>query len=167
VTEDELEHTIDRMWETRDDVSPSTRGVARAAVDETLDALDHGALRVAEKLGGAWHTHQWIKKAVLLSFRLNAMAPIAGGPGGATWYDKVSSKLADWSADEFTRADLRAVPAAIVRHSAFIGRRVVLMPSFINVGAYIGDAGRRPTVAVLRGDREDGRRTDALEDVDQ
>ena len=139
MTEDELQRTIDTAWESRDDVSPSTRGPVRAAVDETLDALDRGALRVAEKIGGQWHTHQWIKKAVLLSFRLNAMAPISGGPDGATWYDKVPSKFAGWSADEFARAGFRAVPDAIVRRSAFIGRNAVLMPSFVNVGAYVGE----------------------------
>jgi 2,3,4,5-tetrahydropyridine-2-carboxylate N-succinyltransferase len=139
MTEDELERTIDKAWESRDTVSPSTRGMIRVAVDETLDALDHGSLRVAEKIGGEWHTHQWIKKAVLLSFRLHAMAPIEGGPGGATWYDKVPSKFEGWSNDEFSRAGFRAVPHAIVRRSAFIGRNAVLMPSFVNVGAYVGE----------------------------
>jgi 2,3,4,5-tetrahydropyridine-2-carboxylate N-succinyltransferase len=139
VTEDQLEQTIDTAWETRDDVSPSTRGAVRAAVDETLDALDHGALRVAEKIGDEWTTHQWIKKAVLLSFRLNALAPIEGGPGGGTWYDKVPSKFEGWSGEEFARAGFRAVPDAIVRRSAFIGRNAVLMPSFVNVGAYVGE----------------------------
>jgi 2,3,4,5-tetrahydropyridine-2-carboxylate N-succinyltransferase len=139
MTEDELRLTIDTAWEKRDGVSPSTRGPVRAAVDETLDTLDRGVMRVAEKVGGEWHTHQWIKKAVLLSFRLNAMAPISGGPDGATWYDKVPSKFVGWSADEFARAGFRAVPNAIVRRSAFIGRNAVLMPSFVNVGAYVGE----------------------------
>lgn len=135
----ELERTIDTAWESRADVSSSTHGIVRIAVDETLGELDNGTLRVAEKIGGEWHTHQWIKKAVLLSFRLNAMAPIEGGPDGATWYDKVPSKFVDWSADEFHRAGFRAVPNAIVRRSAFIGRNAVLMPSFVNVGAHVGE----------------------------
>ena len=139
MTEDELQQTIDTAWESRNEVSPTTHGRLRAAVDETLDMLDRGTFRVAEKIGGEWHTHQWIKKAVLLSFRLHAMAPVSGGPGGASWYDKVPSKFADWSADEFERAGFRAVPDAIVRRSAFIGRNVVLMPSFVNVGAHVGD----------------------------
>jgi len=139
VTEDELQQTIDTAWESRNEVSSSTHGRVRAAVDETLDMLDRGTFRVAEKVGGEWHTHQWIKKAVLLSFRLHAMTPISGGPGGAAWYDKVPSKFADWSDEEFERAGFRAVPHAIVRRSAFIGRNVVLMPSFVNVGAYVDE----------------------------
>ncbi len=135
----ELQQTIDAAWEARDAVSPSTGGPVRTAVDETLAALDRGDIRVAEKIGGEWHTHQWMKKAVLLSFRLNPMDAIAGGPGGAQWYDKVPSKFANWSADDFARAGFRAVPQAIVRHSAFIGRNAVLMPSFVNVGAHVGE----------------------------
>ncbi|MEQ1865591.1 MAG: 2,3,4,5-tetrahydropyridine-2,6-dicarboxylate N-succinyltransferase, partial [Micropepsaceae bacterium] len=135
-----LQITIDDAWEARDTISPATQGPARKAVDEVLAALDCGEFRVAEKTGDDWHTHQWIKKAVLLSFRLNAMTPIPGGPGDAPWYDKVPSKFAGWSADEFARAGFRAVPGAIVRHSAFIARNAVLMPCFINVGAYVGEA---------------------------
>ena len=135
----ELQRTIDETWESRDSVSPTTRGAVRSAVEETLAALGRGEIRVAEKIGNGWQTHQWIKKAVLLSFRLNAMAPIPGGPGGAQWYDKVPSKFAAWSAEDFARAGFRVVPDAIVRHSAFIGRNAVLMPSFVNVGAYVGE----------------------------
>jgi 2,3,4,5-tetrahydropyridine-2-carboxylate N-succinyltransferase len=134
-----LQTIIDQAWDARDTVSPATDGPVRQAVNETLAALDSGEFRVAEKTGGDWHTHQWIKKAVLLSFRLNAMEPIPGGPGGAPWYDKVASKFAGWTAEDFTRAGFRAVPGAIVRRSAFIARGAVLMPSFVNVGAYVGE----------------------------
>ena len=134
-----LQITIDEAWDARDTISPATQGHARKAVEETLAALDAGEFRVAEKIGGEWHTHQWIKKAVLLSFRLNPMESIAGGPGGAHWYDKVPSKFAKWSADDFARAGFRAVPGAIVRHSAYIARGAVLMPSFVNIGAHVGE----------------------------
>jgi 2,3,4,5-tetrahydropyridine-2-carboxylate N-succinyltransferase len=134
-----LQLTIDEAWESRDSISPASHGPARKAVEETLAALDAGEFRVAEKTGGEWHTHQWIKKAVLLSFRLNPMEPIPGGPGGAHWYDKVPSKFAKWTAEDFARAGFRAVPGAIVRHSAHIARGAVLMPSFVNVGAYVGE----------------------------
>jgi len=134
-----LQITIDEAWESRDSISPASHGPARKAVEETLAALDAGEFRVAEKTGGEWHTHQWIKKAVLLSFRLNPMEPIPGGPGGAHWYDKVPSKFAKWTAEDFARAGFRAVPGAIVRHSAHIARGAVLMPSFVNVGAYVGE----------------------------
>jgi 2,3,4,5-tetrahydropyridine-2-carboxylate N-succinyltransferase len=135
-----LQATVDEAWEERERHSPTTQGPVRKAVEEVLAALDCGDFRVAEKSGGQWHTHQWIKKAVLLSFRLTAMEPIDGGPGGAPWYDKVPSKFLKWSAQDFERAGFRAVPGAIVRHSAFIARGAVLMPSFINVGARVGEA---------------------------
>jgi len=135
-----LQAAIDEAWDARDTIAPTTQGPVRKAVAEVLAALDCGDFRVAEKTGGEWHTHQWIKKAVLLSFRLNPMEPIPGGPGAAHWYDKVPSKFAAWSADDFARAGFRAVPGAIVRHSAFIARNAVLMPCFVNVGAYVGEA---------------------------
>ncbi len=134
-----LQLTIDEAWESRDGISPATHGPVRKAVEETLAALDCGEFRVAEKTGGEWHTHQWIKKAVLLSFRLNAMEPITGAPGGGHWYDKVPSKFAKWTADDFARAGFRAVPDAVVRYSAHIARGAVLMPCFVNVGAYVGE----------------------------
>jgi len=134
-----LQIAIDEAWEARDTISPTTQGPARNAIEETLAALDAGEFRVAEKVGGEWHTHQWIKKAVLLSFRLNPMEPIPGGPGGAHWYDKVPSKFVNWKAEDFARAAFRAVPGAIVRHSAHIARGAVLMPSFVNVGANVGE----------------------------
>lgn len=134
-----LEAAINAAWETRDSVSPATQGDVRHAIAETLKALDCGSFRVAEKSGGAWHTHQWIKKAVLLSFRLNPMERIAGSPGNGHWWDKVPSKFASWTDADFARAGFRAVPGAIVRHSAFVGKGAVLMPSFVNVGAHVGE----------------------------
>ncbi|HEY4115230.1 MAG TPA: 2,3,4,5-tetrahydropyridine-2,6-dicarboxylate N-succinyltransferase [Rhizomicrobium sp.] len=134
-----MARTIDEAWEARDTLSPATKGPVRDAVDAALAALDCGRLRVAEKAGGEWHVHQWLKKAVLLSFRLNDMALIEGGPGGAHWWDKVESKFARWDAAQFRAAGFRAVPGAIVRRSAFIGKGVVLMPCFVNVGAHVGE----------------------------
>ena len=110
----------------------------RDAVTKALDLLDSGAARVAEKVGGEWKVNQWLKKAVLLSFRLNDNELVAGGPGGAPWWDKVPSKFAGWDAARFREAGFRSVPGAIVRHSAFIARDAVLMPSFVNLGAYVG-----------------------------
>ena len=133
----EIERTIDAAWETRDGVTPATRGAVRAAVEAALDALDRGRLRVAEKEGARWRVHQWLKKAVLLSFRLNDMSVIGNGPGDASWWDKIPSKFAGWDAARFREAGFRAVPGAVVRHSAFIAPGVVLMPSFVNVGAYV------------------------------
>jgi len=132
-----LRSTIEDAFEQREHVGPTTEGPVRSAVLAALDGLDAGRFRVAEKIDGAWQVHQWLKKAVLLSFRLRPMEPIAGGPGGAHWWDKVPSKFATWSADDFTGAGFRAVPGAIVRHSAYIGPDVVLMPSFVNLGAYV------------------------------
>lgn len=134
-----LEATIDAAWEARDGISPATKGEVRDAIEATLTALDTGALRVAEKRGADWHVNQWAKKAVLLSFRLNDMGVIGGGNGDATWWDKVPSKFDGWGADQWRSAGFRAVPGSIVRRSAFIGRNVVLMPSFVNVGAYVDD----------------------------
>lgn len=136
---DTLAKTIEDAWEARDTLNPSTTGAVREAVDTALDELDSGRRRVAEKHDGEWLVHQWLKKAVLLSFRLNDMAPIAGGPGGAMWWDKVAAKTLDWDAARFRAAGFRAVPGAIVRRSAFIGKGVVLMPSFVNLGAYVDE----------------------------
>src|SRR5690606_31327098 len=120
-------------------VTPQTAGPVREAVEKALNLLDSGQARVAEPTpGGDWQVHQWLKKAVLLSFRLNDMTPIAGGPGGAHWWDKVPSKFAGMSEADFKKAGFRAVPNCIVRHSAYIAPGVVLMPSFVNLGAYVG-----------------------------
>ena len=135
----QLARIIDEAWEARDGLTAQTKGAVRAAVETALDDLDAGRARVAEKFDGEWVVRQWLKKAVLLSFRLNAMKLIAGAPGDASWWDKVDSKFAGWDAQRFQSAGFRAVPGAIVRRSAFIARGVVLMPSFVNVGAHVGE----------------------------
>ncbi|WP_417449863.1 2,3,4,5-tetrahydropyridine-2,6-dicarboxylate N-succinyltransferase [Kordiimonas sp.] len=135
-----LETTINTAFDTRDQVSASTKGEVRDAVDKALNLLDSGVLRVASKESGAWEVHQWLKKAVLLSFRLNDMEMIAGGPGESThWWDKVPSKFEGWTSGNFKDAGFRAVPGAIVRRSAHIAKGAVLMPSFVNLGAYVGE----------------------------
>jgi len=133
----EVQAVIERAWEERDTFSSATRGEVRDAVDHALDGLDTGSLRVAEKREGKWHTNQWLKKAVLLYFRLNGMTAIPGGPGGAHWWDKVPSKFAGWGDNQFQAAGFRAVPGSLVRHSAYIAPGVILMPSFVNLGAYV------------------------------
>lgn len=136
-----LETTLNAAFEARDAVNANTKGEVRDAVELALNLLDKGEARVAERQAdGKWHVNQWLKKAVLLSFRLNDMAPITGGPGGAQWWDKVPSKFEDWGENRFRDAGFRAVPGAIVRRSAFIARNVVLMPSFVNLGAYVDEA---------------------------
>jgi 2,3,4,5-tetrahydropyridine-2-carboxylate N-succinyltransferase len=133
-----LRRAIDGAWEARTQVSPATKGEAREAVEAALTGLDSGTFRVAEKADGRWITHQWLKKAVLLSFRLNDMRIIPGGPGADTpWWDKVPSKFAGWGEAEFRAAGFRAVPTCVVRHSAYIAPDVILMPSFVNVGARV------------------------------
>ena len=136
---EQLSAIIDAAWEARDAVSTATTGEVRDAVEAGLELLDSGRARVAEKAGGAWTVNQWLKKAVLLSFRLNAMAEIPGGPGGAPWWDKVDSKFLGWDAARFGEAGFRAVPGCIVRKGAFIAPGAVLMPSFVNIGAYVGE----------------------------
>ncbi len=133
-----LEATIDAAWEARETMDQTTTGAVRDAVARTLDMLDDGRARVAEPAGDGWQVNQWLKKAVLLSFRLNDNR-IMAGPGGSNWWDKVPSKFADWDADRFRDAGFRAVPGSIVRHGAHIGRNVVLMPSFVNIGARVGE----------------------------
>jgi 2,3,4,5-tetrahydropyridine-2,6-dicarboxylate N-succinyltransferase len=133
----DLAKTIDSAFEARNDVTPATKGAVRDAVDSALELLDKGEARVAEKQGGKWHVNQWLKKAVLLSFRLNDMGPIAGAAGGASWWDKVPSKFDGWGENRFRAAGFRAVPGCVVRRSAYIAPNVVLMPSFVNLGAYV------------------------------
>jgi 2,3,4,5-tetrahydropyridine-2-carboxylate N-succinyltransferase len=145
----DLEKIIDKAWDDRQDLSLKTKGAMRNAVEETLSQLDSGKLRIAQKKGKDWQVNQWAKKAVLLSFRLNPMQLLAHGPYPASdienpenysyWYDKVPSKFKGWNEKKFQAAGFRAVPGAIVRHSAFIGKDVVLLPSFVNVGAYVGE----------------------------
>ncbi|MCJ2111986.1 2,3,4,5-tetrahydropyridine-2,6-dicarboxylate N-succinyltransferase [Methylobacterium sp. E-025] len=134
-----LTQTIEAAWEDRAGIDTSTRGAVREAVEAALALLDSGEARVAEKSGDQdWVVNQWLKKAVLLSFRLNDMAPISGGPGEATWWDKVPSKFEGWSEAEFRAAGFRAVPGCFVRRGSFIAPGAVLMPSFINLGARVG-----------------------------
>jgi len=140
MTDLSLEKTVDQAWEMRAEISPATTGEVREAVDHALDLLDSGKVRVAAKEDGAWVVHQWLKKAVLLSFRLNDMTVIKGAPGdNANWYDKVPSKFEGWQQAEFDQAGFRAVPGAVVRRSAYIAPGVVLMPSFVNLGAYVDE----------------------------
>jgi 2,3,4,5-tetrahydropyridine-2-carboxylate N-succinyltransferase len=135
----DLEATIEKAFEARDEISPATRGEAREAIEAALDLLDRGERRVAERQAdGCWTVNQWLKKAVLLSFRLAPMEIIKGGPGDAAWWDKVPSKFSGWGAVDFEKAGFRAVPSAVVRRSAYIAPGVVLMPSFVNVGAHVG-----------------------------
>jgi 2,3,4,5-tetrahydropyridine-2,6-dicarboxylate N-succinyltransferase len=132
-----LQTVIEAAWDARDTVNPATQGEVREAVETALDLLDQGRARVAAKQGNEWIVNQWLKKAVLLSFRLYDMAPIAGAPDGATWWDKVPSKFAGMTPESFKAAGFRAVPGAIVRRAAYVAPNVVLMPSFVNLGAYI------------------------------
>jgi 2,3,4,5-tetrahydropyridine-2-carboxylate N-succinyltransferase len=138
----ELERIIDAAFENRASINAKTKGEVRDAVGTVLDLLDNGKLRVAEKIEGAsgpasWKVNQWLKKAVLLSFRLNDMVVIGGGPGGATWFDKVPSKFAGWGPEQHAAAGFRSVPNCVVRRSAYIAPGVILMPSFVNLGAYV------------------------------
>ena len=138
MTHADLAKTIDDAFERRDDIGPTTKGAVRDAVEAALDLLDAGKARVAEKQSdGSWRVNQWLKKAVLLSFRLNDMRVIPGAPGKAAWWDKVPSKFDGWSEARFRDAGFRAVPGAIVRRSAYVAPGVVLMPSFVNLGAYV------------------------------
>lgn len=132
-----LETIINAAWEDRAQLGFDTKGEVRNAVNDALYALDSGEARVAEKIDGEWVVNQWLKKAVLLSFVLNDMAAIGGGPDAANWWDKVPSKFAGWDAARFRAAGFRAVPGAIVRRAAYIAPSVVLMPSFVNIGAYV------------------------------
>jgi 2,3,4,5-tetrahydropyridine-2-carboxylate N-succinyltransferase len=134
-----LQRVIEEAWERRESLDSSTRGDIRDAVEAALAALDSGEVRVAEKLDGEWRVNQWLKKVVLLSFRLNPMEAIGGGPGGASWWDKVPSKFAGWTDEDFLKSGFRAVPGAIVRRGAYVAPGTVLMPSFVNIGARVGE----------------------------
>ncbi|MEZ2221202.1 2,3,4,5-tetrahydropyridine-2,6-dicarboxylate N-succinyltransferase [Rhizobium sp. RCC_161_2] len=135
-----LENAIEAAFENRDNVNVSTRGEVRDAVETALNLLDSGKVRVAERgSDGNWTVNQWLKKAVLLSFRLNDMEIVDGGPGGSTWWDKVPSKFEGWGENRFREAGFRAVPNAVVRRSAYIAPNAILMPSFVNLGAYVGE----------------------------
>ncbi|KTT70219.1 2,3,4,5-tetrahydropyridine-2,6-dicarboxylate N-succinyltransferase [Sphingomonas endophytica] len=136
----ELSATIDAAWENRAELGLTTGGEVRVAVDRALALLDAGQARVAEPDGaGGWRVNQWLKKAVLLSFRLNDNALIDNGPGAGHWFDKVPSKFSGWSEAEFRTAGFRAVPGSVVRRGAFVGKGAILMPSFVNIGAHVGE----------------------------
>ncbi|MBP8072751.1 MAG: 2,3,4,5-tetrahydropyridine-2,6-dicarboxylate N-succinyltransferase, partial [Brevundimonas sp.] len=143
-----LESVIEAAWEDRANISAATHGEVRKAVDQALDLLDSGQARVASRgADGVWTTHQWLKKAVLLSFRLNDneimragdRGPASHAPGVGPWWDKVPNKFGDWTAAHYQEAGFRSVPGSIVRRGAFIGRNVVLMPSFVNIGAFVDE----------------------------
>jgi 2,3,4,5-tetrahydropyridine-2-carboxylate N-succinyltransferase len=136
---DQLATIIDAAWDARDGISSFTQGEVRDAVQMALAGLDDGSFRVAEKLSGSWQVHQYLKKAVLLSFRLNDNVVVDGGASGAPAYDKVPSKFGGWDADRFRNAGFRVVPGAVARHGSYIGKNVILMPSFVNIGARVDD----------------------------
>ena len=136
---DQLATIIDAAWDARDGISSFTQGEVRDAVQTALAGLDDGSFRVAEKLSGSWQVHQYLKKAVLLSFRLNDNVVVDGGASGAPAYDKVPSKFGGWDADRFRNAGFRVVPGAVARHGSYVGKNVILMPSFVNIGARVDD----------------------------
>ncbi len=144
---------IENAWEDRNEISISTTGEVRGAVQQVLDALDAGEIRVAQKDEDQWVVNDWAKKAILLSFRLNDMRAMGNGPevdgNEAVWYDKVPSKFAGWDETKFKEAGFRAVPGSFVRHSAYIAKNVVLMPSFVNLGAYVGEGTMVDTWATI------------------
>jgi 2,3,4,5-tetrahydropyridine-2,6-dicarboxylate N-succinyltransferase len=146
----ELAKTIDSAFDRREEVGPATKGAVREAVEQALDLLDRGTARVAERASdGTWRVNQWLKKAVLLSFRLNDMSEIPGGPGHAVWWDKIPSKFDHWDERRFRAAGFRAVPGSVVRHSAYIAPGVVLMPCFVNLGAYVDSGSMIDTWATV------------------
>jgi 2,3,4,5-tetrahydropyridine-2-carboxylate N-succinyltransferase len=154
----QLRRIVEAAFEDRQAIGVATRGEVRDAVDAALDLLDSGTVRVAEKRDGKWAVNEWLKKAVLLSFRLNDMAAISGGPGTANWWDKVPSKFAGWGENRFREAGFRAVPGSIVRRSAYIAPGVVLMPSFVNLGAYVDEATMIDTWATVGSCAQIGKR---------
>ncbi len=136
----DLARIIDAAWEARADINTGTTGEVREAVEEALRLLDSGKARVAERQAPLqWTVNQWLKKAVLLSFRLNDNQMMPGAPNGSSWWDKVPTKFEGWSENSFREAGFRAVPGAVARQSAYIARNVILMPSFVNVGAYVDE----------------------------
>ncbi len=155
MTLEDLEREIDSAWERRAELYEKTTGAARECVEEALDLLDSGQLRVAEKQGDQWVVRQWLKKAVLLSFRLQGNELMGGGsglnrdPGTGPWWDKVPSKFGAWTDEHFAKAGFRAVPGCVVRRGAFIARNVVLMPSFVNIGAYVDESAMIDTWATV------------------
>ena len=152
---EKIKSVIDRVFDNNEDVNPNTSGEIRVSIETALDFLDKGELRVAEPLGNSkWQVNQWLKKAVLLSFKINDMDVISGGPqspnnGPTNWWDKIPSKFSGWNKKEFKQAGFRAVPGSVVRHSAYIAPSVVLMPSFVNIGAYVDSGSMIDTWATV------------------
>ena len=152
---EKIKSVIDRVFDNNEDVNPNTSGEIRASIETALDCLDKGELRVAEPLGNSkWQVNQWLKKAVLLSFKINDMDVISGGPQSpnsdpTNWWDKIPSKFSGWNKKEFKQAGFRAVPGSVVRHSAYIAPSVVLMPSFVNIGAYVDSGSMIDTWATV------------------
>ncbi len=146
---DQLANIIDAAWDERDAISSATQGEVRDAVRAALAGLDDGSFRVAEKSNGVWEVHQWLKKAVLLSFRLNDNVLVEGGASGAPAYDKVPSKFTGWDAERFRNAGFRVVPGAVARQGSYVGKNVVLMPSFVNIGARVDDGSMVDTWATV------------------
>ena len=152
---EKIKSVIDRVFDNNEDVNPNTSGEIKVAIGTALDCLDKGELRVAEPLGNSkWQVNQWLKKAVLLSFKINDMDVISGGPqspssGPTNWWDKIPSKFSGWNKKEFKQAGFRAVPGSVVRHSAYIAPSVVLMPSFVNIGAYVDSGSMIDTWATV------------------
>ena len=150
MTANDLQSAIEQAWDNRDSINPATTGPVRDNILAALDSLDSGKARVAEKVDGAWRVNEWLKKAVLLSFRLYDNAAVAGGPGkDTTWWDKVPSKFEGWREAQFREAGFRAVPNCVVRHSAYVAPGVVLMPSFVNLGAYVDSGAMIDTWATV------------------
>ncbi len=135
---EDLKNTIEKIWNKKESISSSTKGTERNVIEECLGLLDSGEVRVSEKIGDKWKVNEWLKKAVLLSFRLWPMDIISGGPGNGNWWDKVPSKFSKWDSKDFQRNNFRTVPGSIVRYSAYISPEAILMPSFVNLGARIG-----------------------------
>ena len=146
---DPLQSTIEAAWKDRESINFETVGEVRDAVNQALDALDSGAMRVAEKVDGNWVTHQWLKMAVLLSFRLNDSRPISGGPAGSTWFDKVPPKFAGWDEARFRDSGIRAASGCVIRHSAYVAPGAVLMPCFMNLGARVDSGSMIDTWATV------------------
>ncbi len=153
-----LQAVIDAAWDDRERLGPSTDGTVRDAVEQALALLDSGAARVAEPVDGDWRVNQWLKKAVLLSFRLNDSVSVPGGPGGGVWFDKVPPKFQDWNDARFRAAGFRAVPGCIVRRTAYVAPGVVLMPCFLNVGAYVDEGSMIDTWATVGSCAQIGKR---------
>jgi 2,3,4,5-tetrahydropyridine-2-carboxylate N-succinyltransferase len=146
---DQLQTTVEAAWDDRDSINFETTGEIRDAVTHALDGLDSGALRVAEKIDGDWVTHQWLKKAILLSFRINDSQPISSGPGGSTWFDKVPPKFAGWDEAKFRASGIRAASGCVIRHSAYVAPGAVLMPCFMNLGARVDSGSMIDTWATV------------------